>query len=192
MMKFTVLSCSLDPHSRSARLADLAGQAIAAGGHRLEHIDLREIDMPIFDNDRAFGHPAYAALHEAIAGADGIFIAAPVYNWGLGSAAKNLIELTGATGVAGRQSPWFDKTVTFLCAGGLPHSYMAYTSLAMSLMLDFKCVLNPYMVYASERDWTDALEPVEALQARLDKTVAVKLELAERLKGRAYNSGWEI
>lgn len=191
-MDFTIISCSLDPDSRSRRLADLTGAALSSSGHHFTLIDLRTTEVPSFDNRRAFEHPAYMRLHEAIDRADGVFIAAPVYNWGLGSAAKNLIELTGATGEGGRQSAWFDKVVTFLCSGGLPHSYMAYGSLAMSLMLDFKCVVNPYMVYAAERDWMDDLEPSTTLNARIERTVTVKLELAEALRNRSYRSGWEV
>lgn len=191
-MNITIISCSLDPTSKSSALANLAGQLVTASGHQLTLIDLRSIEVPMFDNCSAFADPVYQRLHDAISMADGIFLATPVYNWGLGSAVKNLIELTGSTGVDGRQSAWFDKVVTFLCSGGLPHSYMAYSSVAMSLMLDFKCVLNPYMVYASERDWLDGMQLSAELRERLEKTVAVKLELAARLKDRSYKSSWEI
>ena len=82
--------------------------------------------------------------------------------------------------------------MTFVCAGGLPHSYMAYSSLAMSLMLDFKCVINPYQVYATERDWTNEIDASAALLARLEKAIKVKLELADGLQNRTYRSDWEI
>lgn len=140
----------------------------------------------------AFSDPRYATLHAAIAGADGIVIVSPVYNWGLSSTAKGLIELTGATGEHGRRSAWFDKLVTFVCTGGLPHSYMAYGGAALSLMLDFKCVVNPYQVYATERDWSPDEQPNEELLARLQKAISVKLELAERLNGRSYRSDWAV
>lgn len=190
-MRFTILSCSLDAQSKGFRLAELAGKAVEAAGHDQTLVDLRTIDLPPFDNGRAFDHPSYAHLHDAIAGADGVFIAAPVYNWGLGGALKTLIELTGATGEGARRSAWFDKAVTFLCSGGLPHSYMAYGSTALSLMLDFKCVLNPYMVYATDRDWT-AGEPGAALSARLFKTVEVMIELTDVLRQRRYRSDWDV
>ncbi len=189
-LRFTVLSCSLDPESRSRRLAHLARARLEAQGHQVTLLDLRDHPLPAFDNDAVFESPAYATLHQGIREADGVFLAVPIYNWAVGGAAKHLIEATGATDGA-RRAAWFDQVVTFLCAGGLPHSYMAYTSLAASLMLDFKCVLNPYVVYASGRDWEgDDLSP--ALEARLDKTLRVKLELAQRLRGRTYTSYWEI
>jgi len=121
-----------------------------------------------------------------------VLLAVPIYNWGVGGTAKNLIEITGSTDEArGLSSPWFDQLVTFLVAGGLPHSYMAHTAFATSLMLDFKCIINPYHVYATSRDWTDARWS-DRLTARLERTLQIKLELAERLRGRSYQSGWEI
>ena len=190
--KITILSCSLDPESRSQRIAREAERLLQERRCEVEFIDLREIEMPAFDNSTCYRHPAYERLYRAIRDADGVLLAVPIYNWAVGSAAKNLIELTGATGVGGRKSAWFDQVVTFVCSGGLPHSYMAYGSLAMSLMLDFKCVINPYVVYATDRDWNDDAILSDDLTARLRKTVDVKLELSSRLSSRTYASDWEI
>jgi chromate reductase len=130
-------------------------------------------------------------LKRAIVEADAVLIAAPVYNWSLGSAAKNMVEVTGTTGENGRKAAWFDKFVTFLCAGGLPHSYTAYAGLASSMRLDFKCILNPYLVYPTDRDITDGVFS-EALSLRMEKTLDVALELAAALRNRTYSSDWEI
>ncbi|RAX38567.1 NADPH-dependent FMN reductase [Rhizobium tropici] len=190
--KITILSCSMDPESRSRRIARQAEKLLRERRSEVEFIDLQDIELPVFDNLNCYGHPSYDRLYHAIRDADGVLLAVPIYNWSVGSAAKSLIELTGATGAGGRKSAWFDQIVTFVCSGGLPHSYMAYGNLAMSLMLDFKCVINPYVVYATERDWIDGDNLSGALAARLRKTVEVKLELASRLRGRGYASDWEI
>lgn len=166
---------------------------IAQAGHIPNLIDLQDLDgLPPFDNDLAFDDPRYALLHDAILSADGVVITSPVYNWGLGSTTKGLIELTGATGTRGQRSAWFDKLVTFVCAGGLPQGYMAFGSVALSMMLDFKCIVNPHMVYATERDWSVKAEPSTELVARLQRALTIKLELADRLHGRSYQSGWEV
>ena len=191
-LRFTVLSCSLDPQSRSRTLARLSRDLLTAAGHRVTLIDLRDAPLPHFNNDTVFTDPNFQLLHQAIAGADGVVLAAPVYNWALGSVLKNLIEATGSTGEQGQRSAWFDQLVTFVCSGGLPHSYMAPASLATSLMLDFKCVINPYQVYVSGRDWQEDGTLSTALQARLEKTLRVKTELAALLQGRSYRSDWEI
>lgn len=153
-MDFTVISCSLDPESRSRVLATSTVAIIEDAGHRASLIDLLALGgLPNFDNANAFDDPRYGSLHAAIADCDGVVITSPVYNWGLSSTTKNLIELTGATGQHGRTSAWFDKLVTFVCVGGLAHSYMAHGPVALAMMLDFKCVVNPHLVYATERDW---------------------------------------
>ena len=80
----------------------------------------------------------------------------------------------------------------FVNSGGLPHSYMAFASLATSLMLDFKCIVSPYNVYAHAGNWGEEGDLDEATTARLNKSVSVLTELAERLKSRSYVSNWEI
>lgn len=69
---------------------------------------------------------------------------------------------------------------------------MATAALGQSLMLDFKCVINPYTAYISERDWEspDALETGRA--DHLAKTLSVHAEFSELLANRTYSSGWEI
>lgn len=118
-MKLTIISCSLDPESRSRQLAVVSLAIVGEAGHHATFIDLRELGLPHFDNI-AFNDPRYEMVHRAISTADGVVIASPVYNWGLSSMTKNLIEWTGATGEQDRRSAWFDKPVTFVCAGGLP------------------------------------------------------------------------
>ena len=189
-LNLPVISCSLDPASRSRTLASASSELLREQGHDSSVIDLAEMELPPFDNDRVFESPAFRRLHALITAADGVVLAFPIYNWAPSSTVKSLIESTGATG-AGRRAAWFDKVVTFVCAAGLPHSTMATGPLAQSLMLDFKCIVNPYTAYFSERDWDgDQLRPDRA--DRLDKTVSVHVELARLLQGRTYSSDWEV
>src|SRR5207245_11809902 len=98
-------------------------------------IDLREIDLSLGDADKCCGMPGSKKLAAAIERADGILIAAPVYNYDVAAATKTMIELTG--------SAWEDKIVGFLCAAGGHASYMSVMAYANSLMLDFRCVIIP-------------------------------------------------
>ena len=191
-MKFTILSCSLRQDNRSRLLGQRVDALLRDYGHESRIIDAREYPLQPFDDLNVYRDENFELLYDAIKSANGVFIAAPVYNWSLGSVAKNIIESTGATGEGGRRSAWFDQIVTFLCSGGLPHSYMAYGSLAQSLMLDFKCIVNPYAVYATDRDWDGEGGLSERLINRIRKTVDVKIELAEALRDRRYSSDWEI
>ena len=187
-----VISSTLDVDSRSRVLALRAVESLRDAGHEAALVDLAEANLPAFDNGAAFDNARFKEIYDLIRTADAVVLASPVYNWGLGSNLKNLIETTGATWEGQRTAAWFDKVVTFICAGGLPHSYMGYTGLAGAMMLDFKCVINPYAVYSTDRDWDGPEAPSGQLLDRLEKTMTVHMELATLLGGRTYSSGWEI
>ena len=93
------------------------------------------------DADACYAAPGAQKLSRAVGEADGIMVAAPVYNYDVSAAAKNMIELTGKA--------WEDKIVGFLCAAGGMSSYMSVMAYANSLMLDFRCVIIPRFVYAT-------------------------------------------
>lgn len=136
--------------------------------------------------------PAYLELHGKIARADGLVLCTPIYNWSVSSELKRLIEITGSTPPDGSlRGAWFDKVLTLAAAAGLPHAYMALGSLTTSMMLDFKCVVNPHRIYVTGRDW-DGDELNNVAQARLEKTLTVMLELTTLLKSRTYRSDWEL
>ncbi|MBB5233390.1 NADPH-dependent FMN reductase [Deinococcus budaensis] len=192
-MKFAVLSTSLDPVSRSGWMAGLAAGQLRAGGHDVTHLDLRTTPLPPFDNDTCYAHPHAEVYHRAIREADGVVLAVPVYNWGLGSGAKALVELTGSSDPdRGLHGAWFDQPVTFLVSGGLAHGYLSHGAFAFGLMTDFRCVVNPHAVYATGAEWAADGAPGEALAARLARTVERGVDLAERLRGRSYRSVWEV
>ena len=104
-------------------------------------IDIREMDLPLCDADKCYGMPGSKKLRTAVERADGILVAAPVYNYDVAAATKNMIELTG--------SAWEDKIVGFLCAAGGRGSYMSVMAYANSLMLDFRCVIIPRFAFAT-------------------------------------------
>lgn len=192
-MKFAVLSTSLDPQSRSRWMAGLAAEQLRAGGHEVILLDLRGTPLPPFDNAECYAHPNAEVYHRAIREADGVFLAVPVYNWGLGSGAKALVELTGSTDPdRGLYGAWFDQPVTFLVSGGLAHGYLSHGAFAFGLMTDFRCVVNPHFVYATGADWVEDGVPGEWLAGRLARTVDRAVDLSQRLRGRPYRSVWEV
>lgn len=106
-----------------------------------EWLDISEMNLPLCDADKCYLNSEAQKLNKTIAGADGILIAAPVYNFDVSAAAKNMIELTGKS--------WTEKVVGFLCAAGGSSSYMGVMAYANSLMLDFRTVIIPRFVYAT-------------------------------------------
>lgn len=191
-MRISVVSSSLDPDSQSRVLAIMCRTALEDKGISVDFIDLRQLDPPNFDNDEIYSSEAYQSCHRIIAASDAVILASPVYNWACCAELKKFVEYIGSTPPDGSlKGAFYDKIVMFVNAGGLPHSYMAFTSLAASLMLDFKCIISPYNVYAHGDSWVEG-KLDDATTARLNRSLAVLTELAERLKNRSYGSDWEI
>jgi NAD(P)H-dependent FMN reductase len=127
---------------------------------------------------------AYRELHRLVSEAEGLVLVSPIYNWGCCAELKRFIEVVGTTPPDGSvRSPFFDKVIAFVNAAGLPHSYMAFSGIATSMMLDFKCVISPYNVYVTDRDWeTGSLS--QSARKRLSKSMDVFLQLVSLLKAR--------
>jgi FMN reductase len=141
MPKHLVISTSGNPGSNSRRMGRTAFQHLQKKKVDCDWIDIREMDLPLCDADQCYGMPGSKKLSAAIEAADGILIAAPVYNYDVAAATKNMIELTG--------SVWENKIVAFLCAAGGHASYMSVMAYANSLMLDFRCVIIPRFAFAT-------------------------------------------
>jgi NAD(P)H-dependent FMN reductase len=160
MPKHLVISTSGNPDSNSRRMGRFAFDYLQKRKVDSAWIDIREMELPLCDADKCYGMPNAKRLSAAIEAADGILVAAPVYNYDVAAAAKNMIELTG--------SAWENKIVGFLCAAGGEGSYMSVMAYANSLMLDFRCVIIPRFVFAT----ADAFQEDEVT----DKKIIQRIE----------------
>src|SRR5438477_13063218 len=124
MSKHLVISTSGNSDSNSRRMARIAFTHLEKRKVECAWLDISKMDLPLCDADKCYGMPGSQKLSAAIAAADGILVAAPVYNYDVAAAAKNMIELTG--------SAWEDKIVGFLCAAGGTSSYMSVMAYANS------------------------------------------------------------
>ena len=166
MPKHLVISTSGNPDSNSRRVGRIAFAHLQERKSDCDWIDIREMDLPLCDADKCYGMPGSKKLHAAVETADGILIAAPVYNYDVAAATKNMIELTG--------SAWQDKIVGFLCAAGGMGSYMSVMAYANSLMLDFRCVIIPRFVFATGESF-DGDNLIDKKIARRIETVVDEL-----------------
>jgi NAD(P)H-dependent FMN reductase len=190
-MSTLLLSTSLDPNSKGNQLAHWMTKNLAEIID-LEWIEYKDHLLPDFDNDTVFQSPAFGFLHEKIRTSSGVIVVSPIYNWTTCANLKKIVEATGSENPTnGQRAAWLDKIVTFVSVAGSPVSYMSYSSLAMGLMLDFKCVINPYQVYATSEDFLDDGLSTK-VKTRARRALMVKAELIEGLKHRKYTSGWEI
>lgn len=141
MPKHLVISTSGNPESNSRIMGRVAFAHLQKVKVDCAWIDISELDLPLCDADKCYLNASAQKLRKDIEVADGIIVAAPVYNYDVSAAAKNMIELTGKA--------WEDKVVGFLCAAGGSSSYMSVMAYANSLMLDFRTVIIPRFVYAT-------------------------------------------
>jgi FMN reductase len=141
MPKHLVISTSGNPDSNSRRMGRAAFAHLRKRKVAADWIDIREMGLPLCDGHKCYGLPGSKKLRTAVERADGVLVAAPVYNYDVAAATKNMIELTG--------SAWEDKIVGFLCAAGGRGSYMSVMAYANSLMLDFRCVIIPRFAFAT-------------------------------------------
>ncbi len=173
-MTILIISCSLNPSSRSARLAALAAERLAEAGVDCRRIDLRQWPLPLCGTPGAYDDPRVVELQGMVGAAAGVILAVPIYNFDVNAAAKNLIELTGQA--------WNDKVVGFLCAAGGRASYMSVMGLANSLMLDFRCLVLPRFVYASKDTFGADGGVADAIAARVEELADAMLRLCGALQ----------
>lgn len=167
---YLVFSTSLHPTSRSRILANAALAGLREKGVSCELVDLSYMNpLPPCNGHDCYSDPAVGELAGKIAAAEGIVIAAPIYNYDVSAACKNLIELTG--------SSWNDKVVALLCSAGGQGSYMAPLSFLGSLMLDFHCLVVPRFVYATEDCFTDEQLSNDDVAARLKQMTSQLVKL---------------
>jgi NAD(P)H-dependent FMN reductase len=159
LSEYLVISGSLRSESRSRTMAYYLTDCYQLEGIAAHLIDLRGVPLPFCDGETAYGHQSVPALARKISAARVVIIATPIYNFDVSAALKNLIELTGAS--------WEDKVVGFLCAAGGSMSYMSVMSFANSLMLDFRCLIIPRIVYATNRDFTEGDLSSSEVRARV-------------------------
>ncbi len=175
MPKYVVVSSSGNPGSNSRKMGRVAFSYLEKARADCQWLDLAELDLPLCDAHACYAHAGARQLHSAIEEADGVLVAAPVYNYDVSASAKNMIELTG--------SAWEDKIVGFLCAAGGMGSYMSVMAYANSLMLDFRCVIIPRFVYATGEVFQEDGIADEKIIARIEQVAAELVRFTTALRG---------
>src|SRR3954452_14511667 len=175
MPKYLVVSTSGNPESNSRLMGQKAMAHLEKRQVDPAWLDLRDLELPLCDADKCYANAGARELNKAIHSADGILVAAPVYNYDVAASAKNMIELSG--------SAWEDKVVGFLCAAGGASSYMSVMAYANSLMLDFRSVIIPRFVYATGGSFDDDKITDEKLIVRIEQVADELIRFAESLRG---------
>ena len=166
-MRYLIVSCSLNPQSRSRILARIAHQHLASRKGGAEFVDLQDYALPMSDAGPCYGHPHVQELTPKVEEAKGILVATAIYNYDVNAATKNFLELTGGA--------WEGKVVGFICAAGGHASYMSVMPFANSLMLDYRCHIVPRFVYAAPAEIDENTFGDKAVNKRVEE-LAVEMQ----------------
>jgi NAD(P)H-dependent FMN reductase len=159
-----VLSCSLKSGSKSREIARAAIPLLKQQDFRVEWVDLRDLPLPFCDAEGCYENANVQKLTEIVTGASAVVFAAPIYNFDVSAATKNVIELVG--------DALQGKAIAMLCAASGMRSAMAPYSFMNSLMLDFKCLVVPSIVIVDSKSFGADGRPVDEVEKRVGELVS--------------------
>lgn len=172
-MRLLIVSTNLKPASRTLAVARLAAETAGRHGFDPDLLDLAETALPPCDGAACYSEPEVIAATERVAAARAVWFCSPVYNYQLNSAAKQFVELTN--------SAWPDKIFACVASAGGKSSFMAWLSLANSLLVDHHCHLVPRHVYLTPGSFTEGADLTADSLRRLDDLAAQTARLARGL-----------
>jgi FMN reductase len=115
--------------SRAALVVALAGAA--AAGAETTLLDLRALDLPMYDPDVSELPPAAVTVIEACYGADGMIWSSPLYQGTISGAFKNALDWLHS--LVDRDPPFLhDKVVGLISAAGGTHGLQAINTMEFS------------------------------------------------------------
>jgi FMN reductase len=149
----------LDPAQVTPRLIDLAEVTVAFA-------DGRPLDQLGDDT---------AELISALAGAEAVVLATPIYRGSLTGALKNLLDHTPVPALR-------DTPVAILAMGASDHHYLGAERHLRDVLAFFGALVVPTASYLSSRDFADGA-PTERARAELDELLASVVALARARRG---------
>ena len=174
-IELTAVVGSVTPPGRLRRAVQ---EALArAEGTQTELIDLAERQIPFAD-----GRPATelggdtAAVIAALARADAILLATPIYRGSLTGALKNLLDHVPVAVLQG-------TPVALVSMGGSDHHYLGAERHLRDVLAFFGAHPLPTAVYLSGRDFTDG-QPSQRAEHALDAVIRSAVTLAGALRDR--------
>ena len=139
-------------------------QASADSRFEIDFVDLRELNLPLFDEPTSpFGmqglddytHPEGRAWAERIQAADGVILVTPEYNHGPPGVLKNALDWVG--------KPWIDKPVGLISYGGIAGGARAVEQLrTITIELGLINVATPLPFPYFEKAFDESGQPLRA------------------------------
>jgi FMN reductase len=138
------LGGSLARVSRSRAALEVALEGAASAGARTQLLDLRELDLPMFDPDDTAPHASARRLIETCYAADGMLWSSPLYQGTISGAFKNALDWLR---LLSDRDPAFlhDKVVGLISAAGGTHGLQAINTMEFSIR-SLRAWAVPYVV----------------------------------------------
>jgi len=178
--RLAVVVGSPSPASRTKLLAQALADAVATAlPVRLQLIELATLAPQLLAGGeaRALAPPAQAAL-QALAQADLVIAATPVYKGSYTGLFKHLFDLLDPEALVGRP-------VLLAATGGSDRHALVVDHQLRPLFAFFRALSVPSAVYASPADLSEAGLASAALQARIGEAAAQAVALLRTLRPRA-------
>lgn len=172
--------------SYNKKLVQIAANGARAAGAEVTYVDLRDLPMPIFDEDleKAEGMPENARkFKELMIAHDGLLIASPEYNSSVTAVLKNVIDW--ASRPSGNEPPlvaFADKVAAIMSASpgglgglrGLVHLRSILGNIKVIMLPDQVAVSKAYEVFNPDGSLKDPKqqESIEKLGANVANVLA--------------------
>jgi FMN reductase len=145
-------------------------------GAQTQLIDLAERRLAFADGrtPQELGDDS-AAVIDAVASADAVLLATPIYRGSMTGVLKNLLDLVPIPALQG-------TPVALVSMGGSPHHYLGADRHLRDVLAFFGAHPLPTAVYLTGRDFTDG-RPGERAESELDALLAATVALAGALGG---------
>lgn len=176
-LQLTVVIGSATPPGRLRRAVEEAlARAAGAGAVEPRLIDLAEVAIAPADGTPAdrLGDDTAAVL-EAIAGADAVVLATPVYRGSFTGVLKNLLDHVPVEALR-------DRPVGIVAMGATPHHFLGVESHLRDVLAFFGALVAPVPVYLTSADFADG-QPTAAAADDLDTLLAALSTLARATAG---------
>jgi FMN reductase len=166
-----VLGSATAPGRLHRALSEALARAQAPGSAGIELIDLGKLSIAPADGrpPEQLGDDTAAVLG-AIAAADAIVLATPVYRGSMTGTLKNLLDHVPTQALRG-------KPVAIVAMGASDHHYLGAERHLRDVLAFFGALVCPTAVYLSSRDFQDGAVG-EGAAGELDEALAAALELA--------------
>lgn len=177
MSQILVVTGSVRPHSVNEKVVPVVTDIVAAHGHQVSVADLKEIDLPFFDDANSPTSPNFSPTHESVlhwtklvADADGVILVTPEYNHTLSPVQINAIDWIG--------KEWTDKPVGLVgygwgTGGGQAHDAARE---ALAKVLNAKVVdVQANLFFTSDLNVDGSALDETAVKDKITATVAAVL-----------------